>query len=167
MRDHIYSWTRLGGHLQEKKKKIVIYVMYVIPLISNRILDFFWELPCYGFVTDVTALCEKIQVIWLVNKLVTGFDMFLISQVTYENSFLLIGKWHVWCFAHVCTKICFEFSHSNSLMSSNGADSYNNMRSLSVPNEVASFPSYRSKSNPSTSPASPMHTEVSIFKRFF
>ncbi len=27
-----------------KKKKIVMYVMYVIPPISNRILDFFWEL---------------------------------------------------------------------------------------------------------------------------
>ncbi len=28
-----------------KKKKIVMYVMYVIPQISNRIFDFFWELP--------------------------------------------------------------------------------------------------------------------------
>ncbi len=28
-----------------QKKKIVIYVMYVIPHISNRILDFFWKLP--------------------------------------------------------------------------------------------------------------------------
>ncbi len=42
----IYTWTRLGGNLlQDRKKKIVIYVMYVIPHISNRILDFFWELP--------------------------------------------------------------------------------------------------------------------------
>ncbi len=41
--DHIYNWTILGGNLlQDKKKKIV---MYVIPHISNRILDFFWELP--------------------------------------------------------------------------------------------------------------------------
>ncbi len=46
MRDHIYSWTSLGSNLlQDKKKKILIYVMYVIPHISNRILDFFWELP--------------------------------------------------------------------------------------------------------------------------
>ncbi len=28
-----------------QKKKIVMYVMYVIPHISNRILVFFWELP--------------------------------------------------------------------------------------------------------------------------
>ncbi len=28
-----------------KKKKIVMYVIYVIPDISNRVLDFFWELP--------------------------------------------------------------------------------------------------------------------------
>ncbi len=49
MRDHICNWTRFGGNLlQDTKKKIVMYVMYVIPHISNRILDFFWELPPYS-----------------------------------------------------------------------------------------------------------------------
>ncbi len=53
MRDHIYSWTRLGGNLlQDKKKKIVMYVMYEIPHISNRILDIFWELPEYWRMTN-------------------------------------------------------------------------------------------------------------------
>ncbi len=46
--DHIYNWARLGGNLlQDKKKKIVMYVMYVIPHINNMILDFFWKSPVY------------------------------------------------------------------------------------------------------------------------
>ncbi len=48
VRDHIYSGTRLVGNLlQDKKKKIVVYVMYVIPHISNRIWTFFENYPTY------------------------------------------------------------------------------------------------------------------------
>ncbi len=66
--DHIYSWTRLEGNLlQDKKKKIVIYVMYVIPHISNRILDFFWELPYNG--PFHSSLCHS-------QPLHTGFSSF-------------------------------------------------------------------------------------------
>ncbi len=47
--DYIYGWTRSGYNLlQDKKEQIMIYVIYVIYVIhniSNRILDFFWELP--------------------------------------------------------------------------------------------------------------------------
>ncbi|XP_065217664.1 uncharacterized protein LOC135843633 isoform X2 [Planococcus citri] len=38
--------------------------------------------------------------------------------------------------------------------------SYTSTRSLSVPNDVASFPSFRSRSNPPTSPPSPIYTPV-------
>ncbi len=44
--DYIYGWTRSGYNLlQDKKEKIMIYEIYAIPHISNRILELFWELP--------------------------------------------------------------------------------------------------------------------------
>ncbi|XKL60234.1 hypothetical protein PGB90_001250 [Kerria lacca] len=42
---------------------------------------------------------------------------------------------------------------------------YASIRSLSVPNDVACFPTYRSRSNPPTSPPTPVHSDVSMTKR--
>ncbi len=43
-----------------------MYLMYVIPHISNRILDFFWELPAYSIqpMTKVVLL----KGIWYVSE---------------------------------------------------------------------------------------------------
>ncbi len=44
MGDYVYGWMRSGYNLlQDKKEKILIYAIYVIPRISNSILDFFFE----------------------------------------------------------------------------------------------------------------------------
>ncbi len=77
MRNHIHSWTRLGGNLlQDKKKKIVIYAMYVIPYISNRILDFFWELLSFvsGDVDSNRILALlNLRVVFVYTAISTGF----------------------------------------------------------------------------------------------
>ncbi len=43
--DYIYGLTRSGYNLLQDEKKIMIYAIHVILHISNRILDFFRELP--------------------------------------------------------------------------------------------------------------------------
>ncbi len=94
VRDHIYNCTRFGGKLlQDKKKKIVMYVMYVISHISNMILDFFFEdYPTVVYAFNFSSLL-RVQVFIRIHRswavfVVDDVIVYFLSLFTFRYHFL-------------------------------------------------------------------------------
>ncbi len=76
--DHIYGYNLL----QDKKEKIMIYAIYVIPHISNRILDFFENYP----LIHIILMNLSFQI---TSKIKSGNHLILIRY----NIFLSLHQW--------------------------------------------------------------------------